>query len=169
MRMIRFGAVAAQLPAMALAVIAVLGMTIGFSGAAHAVPRVPTSDNEIVESLPSVAGWSREERRLRRELVQRPRDEGTALEAANTYLDLARSQGDARYAGYAMGVLQAWQPLTASTPNRILVMHATVAQFLHDFDGSERTLKLALAADPSNAQGWLTLATIFRVRGRYAD
>ncbi|MDB5827083.1 MAG: hypothetical protein JWQ73_1303, partial [Variovorax sp.] len=175
--MIRRSAAAAWPQAAGHAVIAMLAMLamsamlslLVAGGTAHAVPRVPTSDSEIVESLPAVAGWSREERRLRRELVQRPRDEGTALEAATTYLDLARSQGDARYAGYAMGVLQAWQPLTAATPNRILVMHATVAQFLHDFDGSERTLKLALAADPSNAQGWLTLATILRVRGRYAD
>ena len=160
--MSRYGAAAASLLA------AVLSVFVA-SGTAHAVPRVSTSDNEIVESLPSVAGWSLEERRLRRELVQRPRDEATALEAATTYLDLARAQGDARYAGYAMGVLQAWQPLTATTPNRILVMHATVAQFLHDFDGAERTLKLALTAYPSNAQGWLTLATILRVRGHYAD
>ncbi len=135
----------------------------------HAAPRVPTSDSEIVESLPSVAGWSREERRLRRELVQRPRDEPVALAAAKSYLELARAQGDARYAGYALGVLRAWEPLSASTPNAILVMHATVAQFLHDFDGAERTLKLALAANPANAQGWLTLATIHRVRGRYAE
>ncbi|MEJ8849054.1 hypothetical protein [Variovorax rhizosphaerae] len=139
------------------------------STAARAVPRVPTSDSEIVETLPAVAGWSREERRLRRELVARPRDEGVALAAAQVYLDLARAQGDARYAGYAMGVLQAWQPLSASTPNAILIMHATVAQFLHDFDGAERTLRMALASHPDDAQGWLTLATILRVRGRYDE
>jgi tetratricopeptide (TPR) repeat protein len=136
---------------------------------ANAATWVPASDDEIVETLPAVAGWSQQERRLRRELVQRPRDPGVALEAAQSYLDLARSQGDARYAGYALGVLQAWQPMSAATPNDILVMHATVAQFLHDFDGAERTLKLALAAQPADAQGWLTLATILRVRGRYAE
>ncbi|RYY92324.1 MAG: hypothetical protein EOO24_29335 [Comamonadaceae bacterium] len=136
---------------------------------ARAEPRVPAQDSEIVETLPAVSGWSREERRLRRELVQRPRDAAVAIEAANGYLDLARTQGDARYAGHAMGVLQAWAPVSAQTPNDILVMHATVAQFLHDFDGAEATLKLALAQQPGNAQGWLTLATIQRVRGRYAD
>ncbi len=137
--------------------------------AVYATARVPTSDAEIVETLPAVAGWSREERRLRRELVQRPKDERVALEAARSYLDLARAQGDARYAGYAAGVLQAWQPVSAETPTAILVMHATVAQYLHDFDGAEATLKLALSRDPGNAQGWLTLATILRVRGRYAE
>ncbi|MEJ8854159.1 hypothetical protein WKW79_06250 [Variovorax robiniae] len=137
--------------------------------AARATPRIPTSDSEIVETLPAVAGWSREERRLRRELVARPRDEGVALAAAQAYLDLARAQGDARYAGHALGVLQAWQPLSANTPKAILVMHATVAQYLHDFDGAERTLRMALAGHPDDAQGWLTLATILRVRGRYEE
>jgi tetratricopeptide (TPR) repeat protein len=140
------------------------------AGTAHAVPRVPASDDAVVETLPAVAGWSSEQRRLRRELVQRPGDPATAIEAATTYLNLAREQGDARYAGYAMGALQAWDatPL-AETPPAVLVMRATVAQFLHDFDGAEATLKAALARQPGEAQGWITLATILRVRGRYNE
>ncbi|RSZ47381.1 MULTISPECIES: tetratricopeptide repeat protein [unclassified Variovorax] len=138
--------------------------------AAHAVPRVPTSDDEVVETLPVVAGWSGEQRRLRRELAQRPDDEATAIAAASTYLELAREQGDARYAGYAMGALQAWEaaPL-AQTPPAVLVMRATVSQFLHDFDGAEAALRAALARRPDDAQAWITLATILRVRGRYSE
>ena len=152
-----------------LVCIAAASLAMATAMPAHAAPRVPSDDGEIVETLPAVAGWSLKERRLRRELVQRPRDERVAIEAARAYLELARSQGDARYAGHAMGVLQAWQPMTAQTPDGILVMHATVAQFLHDFDGAEATLRLALAREPGNAQGWLTLATILRVRGRYGE
>jgi tetratricopeptide (TPR) repeat protein len=140
------------------------------AGAACAAPRVPASDDDIVETLPSIAGWSRDERRLRRELAQRPRDEGVAVEAARAYLELARSQGDARYAGYAMGALRAWEPVSAAaTPPAVLVMRATVAQFLHDFDDAEATLKMALARQPGNAQAWITLATVLRVRGRYTE
>jgi len=140
------------------------------AGAAHAVPRVPAGDDEVVETLPAVAGWSGEQRRLRRALAQRPNDEATALAAANTYLDLARAQGDARYAGYAMGALQAWESAPAAdTPPAVLVMRATIAQFLHDFDGAEATLKAALARHPTDAQAWITLATIHRVRGRYKE
>lgn len=138
--------------------------------AAHAVPRVPTSDDEVVEALPVVAGWSGEQRKLRRELAQRPNDEATAIAAAGAYLELAREQGDARYAGYAMGALQAWEAVPlAQTPPGVLVMRATVAQFLHDFDGAEATLKAALARRPNDAQAWITLATILRVRGRYNE
>lgn len=137
---------------------------------AHAVPRVPASDDEVVETLPVVAGWSGEQRRLRRELAQRPNDEATAIAAASTYLELAREQGDARYAGYAMGALQAWEATPpAQTPPAVLVMRATVAQFLHDFDGAEATLRVALARRPNDAQAWITLATILRVRGRYNE
>ncbi|MDM0107383.1 hypothetical protein QTH97_20725 [Variovorax sp. J22R24] len=135
-----------------------------------AAPRVPASDDTIVETLPAIAGWSREERRLRQALAQRPRDEATALAAAQAYLELARTQGDARYAGYALGALRAWDATAAAqTPPALLVMRATIAQFLHDFDGAEATLKSALARQPGNAQAWITLATIQRVRGRYAE
>lgn len=83
---------------------------------------------------------------------------------------MARTEGDARYAGYAAGALQAWGalPLT-QVPVGVLVMRATVAQFLHDFDASETMLGAAVARQPGNAQAWITLATIQRVRGRYAE
>ncbi|MET3496312.1 tetratricopeptide repeat protein [Variovorax boronicumulans] len=137
---------------------------------AQAAPRVPTDDNEVVESLPSVAGWSKEARTLRRELQQRPTDVAVAVAAADRYLELARSQGDARYAGHAMGALAHWAALPpAEAPPAVLVMRATIAQFLHDFDGAESLLKTALARQPSNAQAWITLATIHRVRGRYNE
>jgi hypothetical protein len=143
---------------------------LAFIGPAGAVPRVPASDDVVVEKLPFVAGWANDERRLRRELAQRPRDPDTAIAVARSYLELARSQGDARYAGYAIGALQAWQPITASaTPASVMVMHATVSQFLHDFEGAEATLKAALRREPANPQASITLATILRVRGRYAE
>lgn len=148
---------------------AVLAMAAAMASAG-AAPRVPADDNEVVESLPTVAGWSREARAMRRELQQRPTDAAVAIAAAARYLELARSQGDARYAGHAMGALAHWAALPPSgTPPAVLVMRATIAQFLHDFDGAEMLLKAALARQPSNAQALITLATIYRVRGRYDD
>lgn len=147
-----------------------LAAALIWAGQAPAAPRVPSNDSDIVETLPAVAGWSREQRQLRRALVQRPHDENVAILAARSYLELARAQGDARYAGYAMGALQAWDTVApAAVPPAILVMRATVAQFLHDFDGAEATLKVALEKKPDNPQAWITLATVLRVRGRYAE
>lgn len=140
------------------------------SVAAWSAPRVPANDEVVVEKLPFVAGWANDERRLRRELAQRPRDADTAISVARSYLEMARSQGDARYAGQAIGALQAWQPISAAgTPASVMVMHATVAQFLHDFDGAESTLRAVLRREPDNPQAAITLATILRVRGRYAE
>ncbi len=134
-----------------------------------AAPRVPANEQEVVETLPARSSWSREERRLRRETGARPSDPALAVQAAGALLQAAREQGDARYAGQALGALGAWEPHTDATPVAVLVMHATVAQYLHDFDGAEATLKRALARDRNHAQAWITLATIQRVRGRYAE
>jgi hypothetical protein len=65
-----------------------------------------------------------------------------------------------------MGALQAWDATAASTSPAMLVMRATIAQFLHDFDGAEATPKTALSHQPGDAQAWITLATILRVRTR---
>jgi predicted Zn-dependent protease len=161
---------AARQAANRLARVAALLFSLAAAGAAFAAPRVPASDDEVVEKLPVIAGWLDAQRKLRRELAQRPGDEATAIEAATTYLDLARSQGDARYAGQAAAALQAWDATPiAQTPPAVLVMRATVAQFLHDFDGAESLLKAALARRPADPQGWITLATVLRVRGRYDE
>lgn len=136
---------------------------------AAAAPRIPANDQEVVETLPTRSSWSREERRLRREVGAQPSDPTLAVQAAGALLQAAREQGDARYAGQALGALRAWEPLSDATPVPVLVMHATVAQFLHDFDGAEATLNKALAKDRGQAQAWITLATILRVRGRYAQ
>ena len=147
-----------------------LACTVAAALSCGAAPRVPTSDDVIVETLPTIAGWSREERRLRRELAQRSGDPAAAVALAQAYLELARTQGDARYAGRALGALQAWQASTPmQTPPAVLVMRATIAQFMHDFDGAEATLKTALALQPADAQAWITLAAVLRVRGRYAE
>ena len=90
-----------------------------------------------------------------------------AVAAAESYLDLARAQGDARAAGLALGALQAWEG-AAQAPTEVLVMRATVAQYLHDFSGAEAMLKRAVQQQPSHPQAWLTLATVQRVRGDYA-
>jgi Tfp pilus assembly protein PilF len=149
------------------ALLLALGAALPMTGTA--APRVPADEGEVVETLPARIGGSTDLQRARREMAQRPRDEAAALEASRSLLEAARAEGDARYAGQALGALQAWEPMSAATPLPILVMHATVAQFLHDFDGAEATLKIAVAKDRTQAQAWLTLATVLRVRGRYAE
>jgi Tfp pilus assembly protein PilF len=139
-------------------------------GAVDAAPRIPQSDDSVVESLPAIAGWASLKRRLNGATQPGRADEATAIATSRAYLDLAREQGDARYAGYAMGALQAWNDRPAAeTPPAVLLMRATVAQYLHDFDSAERLLRTAIARDPKDSQAWITLATVLRVRGRYGE
>jgi len=135
---------------------------------AGAVPIVPKHDDDVIEVLPSGGGSRVEERRLRRALAAEPGNAAHAAELAKHYIGLARGSGDPRFAGQALAALAAW-PDPATAPPQVLLMQATVAQYLHDFDASVALLERLVARDPRHAQAWLTLATVRRVQGRYAD
>jgi len=129
---------------------------------------VPQSDAEVIETLPAAGGSRAEERALRRRWAANPADPGLAATLARRYIDRARAQGDPRFAGQALAVLQAW-PEAAIAPAEVLLMRATVQQYLHAFDESASTLERLVTREPQHAQAWLTLATVRRVQGRYAE
>ena len=137
---------------------------------APAAPIVPTRDDEVIEVLPAAAGDRGEERRLRRQLAARPDDVALAVRVAQRDLERARASGDPRYAGLALAALRPW-PDAATAPADVLLMRATLQQYLHEFDAAVASLRVLLArpAEAGRAQAWLTLATVLRVQGRYAD
>ncbi|MEO7009133.1 MAG: hypothetical protein ABI156_08305 [Caldimonas sp.] len=120
--------------------------------------------------LPATSGNRNEERRARKLLESRPRDPVLAVAVAKRYLAQAHELGDPRCAGLALAAIAGWTD-DATTPDDLLMMKATLQQYLHEFDASVRTLELLLArpATPGRAQAWLTLATVRRVQGRYAE
>ena len=136
----------------------------------RAEPIVPTRDDEVIEVLPAMRGSRTEERRLRKQLAQAPRDPALALTVAKRYLDQAHELGDPRFAGMAMSAIEGWTD-EATMPEGVLMMRANLQQYLHDFDASARSLQTLLARPSPQArpQAWLTLATVRRVQGRYAD
>ena len=138
------------------------------SAASHAVPITPDSDAQVIETLPATSGSRSEERRLRRELAAQPRDGKRAALLAQRLIDQARETGDPRLAGQALAALQAW-PDAATAPSEVLLMQATVQQYLHDFDGAAKLLESLIARDARQPQALLTLATVRRVQGRYAE
>lgn len=137
-----------------------------WSSAAGAAPVVPASDDQVIETLPArLAG---QPVTVREALAQEKRDPIEAAALARRYLAEARDRGDPRYAGYASAAIAPWK----SNPNAssaIAVLDATIAQYQHDFDRARKILSRVLAREPANAQAVLTLATIDRVQGRYAD
>jgi hypothetical protein len=148
----------------------VLALVSSVAAPLHAAPILPTRDDEVIEVLPAIAGSRAEERQLRLRLAQQPRDPELALAVATRYLDRARQSGDPRFAGMAMSAIEGWTD-EATMPGTVLMMRATLQQYLHEFDASVASLQ-RLVARPGNqprAQAWLTLATVRRVQGRYAD
>ncbi len=128
----------------------------------------PGRDDEVVEVLPAVSGSRAELKRLRQAQAAHPGAAAPALSLARRYLDEARSEGDPRYAGLAFAALASW-PVPATAPDEVLLLQATLEQFVHDFEQSASHLELLVQRSPAHAQGWLTLATVRRVQGRYAD
>ena len=137
---------------------------------APAEPVTPTRDDEVIEVLPAAAGSRDEDRRLRKELAARPGDAALAVRVALRDLERAREGGDPRFAGLALAALRPW-PDAATAPGEVLLMRATLQQYLHEFDASVASLHQLLARPGSErqAQAWLTLATVLRVQGHYAE
>ena len=137
---------------------------------AQAAPIVPVNDSDVIEVLPAVSGSRADARRLRKQLAQQPKEPALALAVAKRYLDQAHELGDPRFAGMAMSAIEGWTD-EATMPDGILLMRANLQQYMHEFDASARSLQRLLARPSAQPrpQAWLTLATVRRVQGRYAD
>ena len=142
----------------------------GIAAPAGAAPITPTRDDEVIEVLPASAGNRGEDRDLRKRLAARPDDANLATAVARRYLEQARESGDPRFAGLALAALRAWPDANAA-PDEVLLLRATLEQYLHEFDAAVAHLRLLLARPGSErqSQAWLTLATVLRVQGRYAE
>lgn len=136
-------------------------------GGLRAEPIVPTDDGEVIERLPAAAARE-DQRRARRELAQHPDDPAAAAAVARRLLDRARADGDPRHAGLALAALQRWND-PATAPPEVLLLQATLDQHLHAFDAAAAKLEQLLRRDARQTQAWLTLATVRRVQGRYAE
>ncbi len=143
-------------------------LALCWAAAVVAAPVVPTSDAEVVEDLPArLIGMPGLLRNTSAGATLRANPE-QAVARGRALLDEARDRGDPRYAGYALAAIAPWRG-DANAPTPIAILAATLAQYQHDFDGSRAMLETVLAREPSNPQATLTLATIARVQGRYAD
>ena len=146
------------------------GLFLAAAMPAAAVPITPTRDDEVIEVLPASAGTRGEDRQLRKRLNERPDDPRLAAAVARRYLEQARESGDPRFAGLALAALRAW-PDPQRAPDEVLLLRATLEQYLHEFDASVVHLRLLVARPGGDrqSQAWLTLATVLRVQGRYLE
>jgi tetratricopeptide (TPR) repeat protein len=132
----------------------------------HAAPRVPTSDDIVLERVPARTQLQ-QLRPLREQLYRKP-DPHTALELARGYLQIGRTLSDPRFVSYAEGTITPW--LRTPHPGAdLLLLHATALQYLHRFDEAMTALARVFAEEPHNAQAWLIKATILLVQGRFSQ
>ena len=133
-----------------------LGLTLAFAySISWAAPQdfSPASDSVVVERLsPRV-----------KPTVNTPE---AAYEAAKQQVNLARQTADPRYLGRAQTTLAAWWN-KPDAPPKLAILQATIEQSRHEFSSARMTLQTALQRDPSQAQGWLTLATLERIAANY--
>jgi Tfp pilus assembly protein PilF len=147
------------------ALLALAGITTG----AFATPYIPSSGQQVIETLPRRGDATQQElRRLRSQLNAAPTDLALAATLAQRYIALGRSETDPRYLGYAQAALAPWWQQPAP-PVQVRLLRATLLQSTHHFDAALADLDGVIAADPANAQAWLTRATVQTVRGNYSD
>jgi predicted Zn-dependent protease len=158
-----------------LAVVATLGFAPRVAMALGGVDIKPGHDDAIVEKLPS---------RLRalpkagtvQISAQTPSQTGApvASEAASSValaraaIRQSRIDSDPRALGRAQAILAPWWD-RPDAPVEIAVLQATVLQSRHEFAAAKKILAQTLARSPKQAQAWLTLATLDRLSGRYAE
>ncbi|MGE0471900.1 MAG: tetratricopeptide repeat protein [Nitrospira sp.] len=152
-----------------------LGSVIGWfmlsqAGTAYSEPYRPTDDTQVLERLSFKASdpVRRELDKLRTELRRNPGHLESAVKLATRYIEQGRSEGDPRFLGQAQAVLSHWWD-EPTPPPTVLLLRATIKQNAHEFDQALSDLDQVLAMHPTNAQAWLTKASILQVQARYDE
>jgi tetratricopeptide (TPR) repeat protein len=133
-------------------------------------PFLPQQDAQVLEHLTVKAAdpVAREISALRTSLVRDPQNVDVAVSLATKLIEQSRSEGDPRFLGQAQAVLNPWLN-HATPPPSTLLLRAMIRQHAHDFDLALADLDVVLSLEPTNAQAWLTRASIYQVQGRYED
>ena len=152
--------------------IAALGLIVAAqlaSAAPIGEPYVPAHDDTVLQRVPATSDPRvRRFEQLAARLKRRGDDRALALRLSRAYIDYARSTGDARFLGRALIPIQPWRE-DKPVPVDVMIVHATILQSRHQFNAARAELEQALERAPGNAQGWLTLATVDMVQGRFND
>lgn len=125
----------------------------------HAKPFTPTSDQQILETLPSdspPARYTSTDDFLNDAVVANP-------ELTSQLLQQAYLQGDPR----ALGQAQAQLDLTNDQSVDTLMLRARALQANHKFDDAKIILEQILSQDPSQADALLTLSSLLVVQGQF--
>jgi Tfp pilus assembly protein PilF len=133
-------------------------------------PFLPQEDTQVLERLTVKATdpVAREIKALRANLLRDPQNVDAAVALATRLIEQSRSEGDPRFLGQAQAVLAPWLN-HVTPPSSTLLLRAIIRQHAHEFDLALADLDAVLSLQPTNAQAWLTRASIYQVQGRYEE
>jgi len=145
-------------------------LQVFFVGAVVAAPFIPSNDEEVLERLPFKAQdpINQKIRALRLEIQKNPNDLKHVVLLARTYFQLAGSEGDPRYIGYAQSIIQPWRSLI-HPPVDIVLVRGLLFQFSHDFESASSSFKDVLLRDPMNGEAISWLVDLNIVQANYSE
>jgi hypothetical protein len=135
----------------------------------HAAPRLPNSDSEVLERLPSKRDdpTSAELRALRASVAASPADGELAARLAKRFFELANAEGDPRYIGYAQAALARWPGDDA--PVEVVYVRGLLLQYRHQFDAALGDFARVAQRDPAHFGAHAWSAALYMVRAQYAE
>ncbi len=137
------------------------------SGAWAVTTLAPGRDDQVLEVLPAITR-NRPPQAGARPVTHGLGDSVVVMRQAREAISVARQTGDSRYWGRAQAVLAPWWD-RADAPADLAVLQATVQQGRHEFNAARKLLSTTLQRSPGHAQGWLNLAALERLSGRYSE
>lgn len=145
------------------AVLLFLGSASGPAGFAE--PYTPVSDDEVLERIPRGVR-SADLRRDREELASDPENLRDSVSMAGSYLETARTEGDARFLGYAQAILGPWWN-QATPPLDVRLIRATVFAATFEFDRALGELDAVLTSEPDHPGAWAARVEVCLARGDF--
>jgi len=127
--------------------------------------RIPTSDDEVLEKIPTALLRQERAGRMAFNPLEKEKLLPSSLTTIRSEIEEGRKTGDPRYYGHASALLEPWLSQKAPSPE-ILLLHATVLQYNHDFTGALAVLNNVLTQLPHSAQGWIMRASIETTTGK---
>lgn len=137
---------------------------------AHAEPRTPVSDDEVLEMVRPSGGAAQEDefKRMQDELAWNRLKPEPVEKFVRLCFERLRSEGDPRYLGYAEGALTPWLA-TNTPPPGIWHLRATLKQSMHQFNEAMADLEALLKAHPDHIPAQLTRAMVLQVTGKFPE
>jgi len=144
-----------------------VALTLARPAPASSAPYLPTTDAEVLETLPRAMAnaWSRTGAEVP---LSAPLNASGALARARAELARYQETADPRYLGRAEAALGSYWDEPAP-PEPVLVLRARIRQSNHEFRVALADLDRALETSPADGQALLDRASIRTVLGQFAD